>query len=240
MGKKIITVGNVKGGVGKTRIATGLATMFSYGKYKVLLVDADIQDSSINYRKRRSDLADDIKKNPEIKKEWNLKYDTIPEFQTVKLRSTTIEKDLEGFDHDIIVIDTGGRDDREFRSCVFASDYFIMPVKPSLDDLESTKEAIDIWNKITAVGKDIKAGIVQNMVLPNKRIKFNQSFEDLIKETTKENGLKEFRGKLYQRLAYFESASFGLNVNEIKEKNYETANKEFTNFYKEVKKWLEI
>jgi len=46
---KIIGVGGIKGGVGKTTIATNLAIDFSNDGNKVLLVDADEQESSTTF-----------------------------------------------------------------------------------------------------------------------------------------------------------------------------------------------
>ncbi len=233
----IITVGNIKGGVGKTRIATGLATMFAHDKKKVLLVDSDIQGSSLTYRKRRGDLADELEKDPLVKKELNLSYDRIPLFQCFQLRSTTIDKDLRDYDHDIIIVDAGGRDDEEFRASVFAADFLIIPLKPAMDDYDQTLVTIGIWRKMLRTGKKIKAALVQNQLIPNKIVRFYATFNELVEKVVKDNDLKQFP-PILQRLPYIESASFGLNVNETSEEGYNKAAEEFTAFYKEVSRWV--
>ena len=45
----IIVVGGIKGGSGKTTIATNIAIMRSYEKPNILLVDADDQETSYDF-----------------------------------------------------------------------------------------------------------------------------------------------------------------------------------------------
>jgi len=54
----VITVGSTKGGVGKSTIACNLAVQSSLAGVETLLVDADIQGSSLSFRSTRG--QDDI------------------------------------------------------------------------------------------------------------------------------------------------------------------------------------
>ena len=90
----IITLGNTKGGVGKTTIAVNLAVEAVKDGKTVLLIDTDPQGSSIAFRTERE--TDDIK--------------------AVALVSDKLHKDIQGFvsAFDFIVIDAGGRDNADF------------------------------------------------------------------------------------------------------------------------------
>jgi chromosome partitioning protein len=50
----IIAVVNQKGGTGKTTVATNLATLFAHTRAEVLLVDADPQQSALEWQHDRS------------------------------------------------------------------------------------------------------------------------------------------------------------------------------------------
>ncbi len=118
----IIVIGGIKGGSGKTTIATNLAVIRSFGK-KVLLVDADEQKSAWDWSQQRDACEPDLLKGT---------------FSTVCMSGKAIYSNLQRLkqDYDDIIVDTGGRDTTSQRSALCISDKFILPFKPS---------SIDIW-----------------------------------------------------------------------------------------------
>jgi chromosome partitioning protein len=139
----IITVGNTKGGVGKTTIAVNLAVEAVRDGKKVLLVDTDPQGSSMAFRAERE--QDDIR--------------------AVALVSDKLHKDIKEFStaFDWIVIDAGGRDNAVFRSAVAACDLFLLPVLPSQFDVWAVEDAISAFKEIQPFN-DMIGRIVLNMV----------------------------------------------------------------------------
>lgn len=121
----IIVIGGIKGGSGKTTIATNLAVMRSTCK-KVLLVDADEQRSAWDWSQQR-----------EVCDPGWLKG----HFSTVCMSGKAIHSNLTRLkaDYDDIIVDTGGRDTTSQRSALCIADVLILPFKPS---------SIDIWTLV--------------------------------------------------------------------------------------------
>ena len=121
----IIVIGGIKGGSGKTTIATNLAVMRSAFK-KVLLVDADEQKSAWDWSQQREACKRALLKGV---------------FPTVCMSGKSIHANLARLedDYEDIIVDTGGRDTTSQRSALCVADRFILPFKPS---------SIDIWTLI--------------------------------------------------------------------------------------------
>lgn len=118
----IIVVGGIKGGSGKTTLATNLAVMRSMSK-KVLLIDADEQKSAWDWSQQRDCLVGDSLNSS---------------FPTFCMSGKSIYSNLQKVraDYDDIIVDTGGRDTTSQRSALCIADKLILPFKPS---------SIDVW-----------------------------------------------------------------------------------------------
>lgn len=116
----IVVVGGVKGGTGKTTLATNLAVMKSMNGSKVLLVDADEQRSTTIWANQRAVM--------QIPTPW----------VTIQLTDKAVyyEVDKMRKDYDDIIIDVGGRETRSLRAAIGIADLFIIPFKP---------RSLDIW-----------------------------------------------------------------------------------------------
>ena len=116
----IVVVGGIKGGSGKTTIATNLTVMLSYADKKVLLVDADEQKSASSWTDQRE--------NESINTPW----------ATIQLSGMAVRNQIMKMrqNYDEIIIDVGGRDTTTQRSALTIADVFIIPFQP---------RSLDIW-----------------------------------------------------------------------------------------------
>jgi len=207
----IITVGNTKGGTGKSTIATTLAALYAGKKKKTLLIDADVQGSSMFFSEAR---AEDL-----------------PAFSAMANTTNKIHKAIGSFDHDVIIIDAGGRDSQPFRSALIASDLLIIPVTPSPVDLWSTEDVFKMLEELRTA-KDIKAGILLNMVQPG--VSITNDVLEILGEYAEKYSLFLFQSMIYFRIGFKEAFAEGCSVTEMKGEKFAKASAEILDFYREV------
>jgi len=214
----VVGVGNQKGGVGKTTIATNMSCLYAKTGQKTLLIDADSQESSLLFRQARPDDK--------------------AQFHAVAIPTDTIHKDISGLNFETCIIDAGGRDNKAFRSAVFASDVLLIPITPSPYDIWSSEDTFKMFDEIRhtkeSVGKNMKGAIVLNMIQPN--VKITNDVYEALKEMSEKYGLSVLDTKLAFRVAYKESANEGLSVTEMIGEKFKKASDEVTSLFHEIKK----
>ena len=130
----IVVVGGIKGGTGKTTVATNLTVLRALTGNKVLLVDADEQKSASDWADHREGLGIDTN--------W----------ATIQLSGQQIYHQILRLskDFDDIIVDVGGRDTSSQRSVLSVADTFLVPFKP---------RSFDIWTigPVTQMILDMKA-----------------------------------------------------------------------------------
>ena len=121
----ITAVVNQKGGAGKTTIALNLAAALAGEGKKVLLIDADPQQTAQDWAA--------IRTNP------------LP-FQVVGLTKPILHRDLPKMakDYDEIVIDGAPRNYEVARSAIAAADLVLIPVQPSGADFWASRETVEL------------------------------------------------------------------------------------------------
>lgn len=131
----VFTVGGIKGGTGKTTIATNLAVWLSQRGADILLVDADEQESASDFTAWREET-----------RKGQLGY------TLVQLNGPTVRRQIEQLrpKYDHIIIDTGGRDTASQRAALFVSDAYLIPFAP---------RSYEIWtlSKVQALLSEIQA-----------------------------------------------------------------------------------
>jgi chromosome partitioning protein len=116
----IITVGSIKGGVGKSMIAINLAVIRAKNSKKIMLVDADEQGTTGDWADHRISLG--------INTPWT----------TIRLKGSAVRTEIKKLEkhYDDIIIDCGGRDTASLRAALTISNIFLVPFQP---------KSFDIW-----------------------------------------------------------------------------------------------
>jgi chromosome partitioning protein len=117
----IITVGGIKGGSGKTTVATNLTVLLAADGRDVLLVDADDQETASDFTVWRNKSAD-----------GQAGYTAI-QLTGDAVRTEVLRLALK---YDDIVIDTGGRDTTSQRAAMTVSHVYLVPFVP---------RSFDVW-----------------------------------------------------------------------------------------------
>jgi chromosome partitioning protein len=111
----IISLAGQKGGTGKSTLACNIAGLLSKN-HKTALIDIDNQCSSTQWFNRRC---------------TNVKNNKVKLLQSID-KLSAIKKQ---FDH--IIIDLAGKDSKELRHIVKISDVLLLPVQPSIIDVNT-------------------------------------------------------------------------------------------------------
>ena len=110
----IITIGGIKGGAGKTTIATNLAIMRYLSGHDVLLIDGDDQGSATDFSSVRT----------EIKGSTG--------YTSIQLTGSSIRTQglMLSPKYEDVIIDAGGRDTTSQRAALIISDVVLIPFNP--------------------------------------------------------------------------------------------------------------
>ena len=191
----IYTIGGIKGGSGKSTIATNLSIMLSKHNKDVLLIDADDQATSMDFTNFRSETLKDTKYTA-IKL-----CDKAVRDQTLKLKNK----------YDYIIIDTGGRDTTSQRAAISISDVFLVPFVPRSFDIWTLDKVACIINEMKTVNPNIKCFSFLNKA--DSRGTDNIEVEEFLK---KNEVIKFINAPIGNRKAFSNAASQGLGVIEAK------------------------
>ena len=207
----IISFLNQKGGVGKTTLSINVATCLSLKKYKVLLIDADPQGSSLDWAA--------------IRKKESL-------FTVVSITKPIIHKEIsrltKNYDH--IVIDGPPRIYDVAKSAIVTSDLVVMPVQPSPYDIWAASEVVNLIKEVSEPLQDIKN--IKCTFLINRKI-VNTAIGRDIESALAHYEMDVLQTHICQRVAYAESAATGSTVIEDATKD-SLAAQEITSLTEEI------
>lgn len=187
----IIAVANVKGGAGKTTLATNLAIARAIAGRDVLLIDADNQGSSADFTALRTEQL------------GNAGY-AVARLLGREVRSE-VSKMRPKFDE--IIIDVGGRDSEGLRAALTVADAVLIPVLPSSFDVWSFSSMVGLAREARVINPDLRALAVLNAA--DAQGSDNREARELLKET---EGVEALSCQLGRRKAYRNAAAQGRSV----------------------------
>jgi chromosome partitioning protein len=195
----IIVVGGIKGGSGKTTVATNLCVLRAIEGRRVLLIDADDQETSTDFSVLRNDLL-----------EGGSGYTCIK--LTGSSVRTETQKLKDSFDD--VIIDTGGRDTTSQRAALSVAEIMLVPFVPRSFDVWTLQKVSSLVDEMKTVNPNLVAYSFINRADP--RGVDNEEAAQVIQETKALNFLD---APLVTRKAFSNAAAQGLSVLELKQQD---------------------
>ncbi len=160
----IILVGGEKGGSGKSTTATNLAVYLKLEGHDVMLLDCDKQGTSSKWVSRRDEAG----------------YPRVHSAQKFGDVSKTVTDLAARYAY--VVIDAGGRDSKELRSAMVASDLILIPLKASQADLETLPVVDELVSLAKGMNPRLMARTLLCMTPTNERIREVEGARKLLKD----------------------------------------------------------
>ena len=197
----ILTVGNIKGGVGKSTLACNIAVSLALkgGRGSVLLIDGDKQGSAADFAQSRSELLTDAG------------------FTCVRAQGKEVVSQVltmrDKFTH--IIIDAGGQDNPSLRAGLAVSDKVLVPVSPRSFETWALEGMGNLIEEASLTNPTLQAFAVVNLAF--SRGSDNEQTQAIIREDYPHLHLIE--APIVQRKIFSDAAGQGLSVLEAKPKN---------------------
>lgn len=212
----VYTIGGIKGGSGKSTVATNLVILLANKGRDVLLVDADDQETSTDFTALR-----------EERTEGRAGYTAI------QLSGTTVHKQVPKLveRYQDVIIDTGGRDTESQRAALVVSDVYLVPFKPRSFDVWTIEKVQNLVEQAQVINAKLRAFVFLNMADPRGEENFGAA--ELLKQS---ETLKFISVSLGNRKAFANAAANGLGVVELK--TDDKASVEFSNLFEHIQSAL--
>jgi chromosome partitioning protein len=190
----IIVCGGIKGGSGKTTVATNLCVMRAHAA-DVLLVDADDQETAFDFTVLRNE-----------RRKGDAGYTCI-KLSGAALRTETLRLSEKYQD---IVIDTGGRDTTSQRAALSVADVLLVPFVPRSFDVWTLEKVATLAGEVRALNQKLIAYAFLNRADP--RGHDNNEAATVIRDS---DALTFLETPLGTRKAFANAGAIGLSVCEL-------------------------
>ena len=144
----ILSVAQIKGGVGKSLLAANIAAVLAQRGRDVLLIDGDDQASAATFAQIRAELLIQV-----------------AVFATIRLQGAAIRQQMKQLreKYNDIIIDTGGRDTGSLRAALTVADTVLIPFQPRSVDLWAGAQIGALVAEARHVNEALRACSILNM-----------------------------------------------------------------------------
>lgn len=191
----LIVVGGIKGGSGKSTIATNLAIARAK-RHTVLIVDGDDQQSTSDWYAERKSCYPDLSPNLD--------------FMEVTGKSAR-DRLLTVSGYDTIIVDTGGRDTQTQRAVLSIADLLLLPLQPRSVDIWTLKKVSALIGEFSNINPNLKC---QGFV--NKAFANSTDNDDTMTAISEADNIELIPVKIGDRKVFSNAFGMGLSVPEIK------------------------
>lgn len=201
----VISITNLKGGVGKSTISQNLAVELSQRGFKLCIADTDTeQQTSVKWASVR---AQNDSKN-------------ISEIPVYKINPETISNQVLNTlskEYDLVLIDGTPALTELTTRIIIMSDIVVTPILASATDLWALDTFLLRFNE-AKITKESMGGSVKHLVVLNKynpRVNLDREINEAIQDMD----VQVLETKMSSRVAYKEATVQGLGVSELKDPN---------------------
>jgi chromosome partitioning protein len=222
----IISIMNLKGGVGKTTVSTNLATCFAHDGFKTCIGDLDnSQFSSKKWNTQRGDVK------PEIPVFGVSGYRSQSGFSSEEGKEMAQTVKSLSKDYEIVILDGAPVFEELATWMILVSDLVVCPIQTSALDVWTMKNIKQKIDQLSAMGQEKEVRLLLNFYNAQRRLDkdIEQSLVDI--------GMNVFKARISNRVSYKEAIIDGLGVIETKDKK---AVEEMENVFEEIKSTILI
>lgn len=194
----IVTVGNTKGGVGKTTLAVNLAIARALAGRDVWLIDGDRQGTAQTAISIRADAGH----------QPGIACATYPDGPTLRAQ---VQQQAGKFDD--IIIDAGGRDSTALRAALVLSDVLIVPFQPRSYDVWALNDIAALVDEARSVRDNLRAVAVLNCADPGEHSTDNIEAAAAVADVPQ---FEYLATPIRRRKSFANAAGAGLSVLELK------------------------
>lgn len=203
--RRTLCIGSLKGGGGKSNLASNLAVAYQRLGLKPAIIDADkTMDTSARWADDREAY---IAEHPST---------SVERVHTVKKNGrlgATIREMAETYP--IVIVDTGGQSSVELNSALTAVDVLVTPVEPTQESLDGIEPLLEVADQARDFNENLEVVVVLSRVPAKGHRRIAEAMEYLAGYTEDRDWLTIADAHVASRVAYPDAKAEGLAVVDV-------------------------